>query len=87
MIDVVEYNRWRLIEEKFKNIDTRMIINGQLRYVPECCGPLNLPMAKVEKYDYFVSQSLGVVKALNDTGTLIDKSPVCEQMDKDLFGV
>ena len=85
MIDTREYKRFLELHD----------ISRQLRFFVRNYDELYVSKAervivklqgrRVKKYDYFWHDRFGVVRALNDGGTLIDKSPVCEALDRELF--
>lgn len=40
---------------------------------------------KTRKYDYFLHPTFGVVVVLDDDGNLLQKTPLCEEIDKEIF--
>lgn len=85
MIDTAEYDRFLEAEARYhdrplKEDIPQIVVNQVARRPPDKHG--NQPILK---YDYFLHPRFGVVKALNDGGTLVCKSPVCEALDRELF--
>lgn len=87
MIDVEEYTRFLELEARMQGRPLKPpYIQGAYAWKPPgevlvWNGGPRIP----NKYDYFLHPRWGVVKALNDGGTLISKSPVCEALDRELF--
>ena len=91
VIDIREYVRFKSFEDYqsgLKNFYFRarvINIDGCLITVKDVHHE-HTTLLRINKYDFFVHLAFGVVKALNDGGTLIDKSPLCEKLDKEIFG-
>ena len=77
MINLREYARFKQLEERLLNANIPH--RSAHKQVKNFWG-------EIEQFDYYLHPDFGVVKALNDGGTLVDKSPLCEQYDKELFG-
>jgi hypothetical protein len=98
MIDIAEYDRFLAAEVHYHD---RPLKSKFIKWEPKNDAPRSWRLRDkhngqdieviyggvIMKYNYFCHPRFGVVKALNDGGTVICKSPVCESLDKELFNM
>lgn len=89
MIDQREYYRFQTIEMLFAQQKLDLILFEAKKVKLENQKPLLVKDSfhGIQKYDHYVHPKFGVVQALDDVdGGAIGKSPLCEQLDMQLFG-
>ena len=91
MIDVIEYDRWKQLEVVWSRRALRPSYwrEGQRTFIVDST-PIRVytdnQVPLPNTYHFYYHPRFGVVKALNEDGTKIDKSPLCEKLDKEIFG-
>jgi hypothetical protein len=82
MIDIAEYTRWLELEARMHGKEPH---NPYITY----CAFWNTPIGWVRVAglpQYYWHPRFGVVKAMVDGGYVISKSPLCVQLDLEIFG-
>lgn len=87
MINTAEFERYKQLEKDCMELHTAFHLETVAAQVVQLPGSLPITVQRnsprCQKYD-FVMTRFGVVKWLSDDGMVIDKSPLCLELDKAL---